>query len=78
MRIVIIAALLTGCASMPKAPEVVYVPTYVPCIGTVPTKPEKAIPANDSVSEQVRALLIELERMKVYEAELEAVIAGCL
>jgi len=63
---------------MPKAPETVYVPVSLSCVGERPTKPETSIPRNDSVSEQVRALLIDMERMKGYVAELEAVVEGCL
>lgn len=69
---------ITGCASIPKAPETVYVPVYISCVGNVPTQPDKAIPRSDSVSEQVRALLIDLERSKAYQAELMAVIDGCI
>jgi hypothetical protein len=70
--------LVTGCSTIPKVPETVYVPVYVDCVGERPTPPEKAIPANDKVSEQVRALLIDNERLKSYIAELEAVVSGCL
>jgi hypothetical protein len=70
--------LLIGCSTIPKAPETVQVPVYVSCVGERPTPPEKAIPINGSVSEQVRAMLIDNARMKAYIAELNAVIDGCI
>lgn len=73
-----VCALLAGCASIPKEPVTVYVPTYVSCVGERPTKPDAAIPRNDSPSEHVRALLIDMERMKGYIANLEAIVDGCI
>jgi hypothetical protein len=75
---IVIPFLLASCASMPKAPETVYVEVYKECVGEVPQAPSQAIPINDSVSEQVRALLIDNARLKSYVAELEAVVSGCL
>jgi starvation-inducible outer membrane lipoprotein len=69
---------LSGCSTIPKAPETVHVPVYVSCVGDRPTPPEKAIPLNDSVSEQVRAMLIDKARLEGYVAILEAVIDGCI
>lgn len=69
---------MTGCASLPKAPETVYVEVYKECVGEVPQAPSPAIPINDKASEQVRALLIDNERLKSYIAQLEAVVSGCL
>jgi hypothetical protein len=69
---------LIGCSTIPKPPETVHVPVYVSCVGERPTPPEKAIPINGSVSEQVRALLIDNARMKGYIAQLEAVVDGCI
>jgi hypothetical protein len=77
-QLILYMFLIPGCASIPKAPETVYVPVYISCVGNVPKQPDKAIPRSDSVSEQVRALLIDLERSKAYQAELMAVIDGCL
>lgn len=73
-----LSILLIGCSTIPKAPETVQVPVYVTCVGERPTPPEKAIPKNDSVSERVRAMLIDNARMKGYIAQLEAVVDGCL
>jgi hypothetical protein len=70
--------LLIGCSTIPKPPETVHVPVYVSCVGERPAPPEKAIPINGSVSEQVRAMLIDNARMKAYIAELNAVIDGCI
>jgi hypothetical protein len=70
--------LLIGCSTIPKPPETVHVPVYVSCVGERPTPPEKAIPKNDSVSEQVRAMLIDNARLEAYVARLEAVVDGCI
>jgi hypothetical protein len=81
MKTIAVFALLMltiGCSTLPKAPETVYLPVYISCVGNVPKQPDKAIPRSDSISEQVRALLIDLERAKAYQAELMAVISGCL
>lgn len=69
---------MAGCESMPKAPETIYLEVYKECVGDVPQAPSPAIPINDKVSEQVRALLIDNERLKSYIAELESVVSGCL
>lgn len=73
-----LSILLVGCSTIPKAPETVQVPVYVSCVGERPTPPEKAIPLNDSVSEQVRAMLIDKARLEAYVAKLEAIVDGCL
>lgn len=78
MRYLLIAAMLTGCASLPQTPKTLYVEVYKECVGEVPQAPSPAIPINDKTSEQVRAILVDNERMKAYIAELEAVVAGCL
>jgi hypothetical protein len=69
---------IVGCSTIPKSPDTVQVPVYVSCVGERPKPPEKAIPRNDSVSEQVRAMLIDKARLEAYVAELEAVIDGCI
>jgi hypothetical protein len=76
--ILTLSIFLIGCSTIPKAPETVQVPVYVSCVGERPTPPEKAIPKNDSVSEQVRAMLIDKARLEAYVAKLEAVIDGCI
>lgn len=73
-----IIPILGGCTTIPKAPETVQVPVYVSCVGERPTPPEKAVPRNDSVSEMVRAMLIDKARLEGYVAKLEAVVDGCL
>jgi hypothetical protein len=77
-KLALLGVFLAGCSTIPKAPETVQVPVYVSCVGERPHPPEKAIPKNDSVSEQVRAMLIDNARMKAYIAELNAVIDGCI
>jgi hypothetical protein len=77
-KLALLGVFMAGCSTIPKAPETVQVPVYVSCVGERPTPPEKAIPKNDSVSERVRAMLIDNARMKGYIAQLEAVVDGCL
>jgi hypothetical protein len=77
-KLAFMCMMMAGCTTLPKAPDAVYVPVYISCVGNVPKQPDKAIPRSDSISEQVRALLIDLERSKAYRAELMAVIEGCL
>jgi hypothetical protein len=76
--VLILLMLTIGCTTLPKAPDAVYVPVYISCVGNIPKQPDKAIPRSDSISEQVRALLIDLERDKAYQAELLSVIHGCI
>ena len=76
--VITLPILLAGCSTIPNAPETVQVPVYVSCVGERPKPPEKAIPRNDSVSEQVRAILLDNARMTAYIARLEAVVDGCL
>ena len=72
-------ALLAGCASAPATLEV-KVPVYVPCAKAVP-RPAlafPALPADASEGEKVLALARDTLLHFKYEAQLEAVIAGCL
>ncbi|PHV13722.1 hypothetical protein CSQ90_27140 [Janthinobacterium sp. BJB303] len=75
------AVLLTGCASAPPAPVRVEVPVIVPCISEVPEPPayefdKLATTATDG--EIILALARDWSRGRKYEADLEAVLAGCL
>lgn len=74
----ILCMCLAGCSTIPKAPEVATVSVYEPCVGKRPIPPEKANPSDNSASERVRAMLIDMERIRGYVAELEAVIEGCI
>ena len=75
----ILALSVCGCTCMPKTIEV-KVPTPVPCIDTVPEKPnmplQAADPKEDIFSHSKKAIA-EIEVRKGYEKELEAVISAC-
>lgn len=75
-----VVLLLAGCATTPPAPVRVEVPVMVPCIGAVPARPtyefdQLAPTATDG--EIILALARDWPRGRMYEGELEAVIAGC-
>jgi hypothetical protein len=79
MRSLLILILLSGCATRPSTVEV-KVPVYVPCVKPVP-RPSFAFPVlpegaseGDKVVAMARDTLLHFK----YEAQLEAVIAGCL
>jgi len=76
----LVSILLTGCATRAPAPQIVKVPVSVPCVGTVPARPEfefaKLTPAATD-GDKVLALARDWPRGRKYEGDLEAVIAGC-
>ena len=73
--------LLAGCGSAPLAPQRVEVPVFVPCVKVVPQRPayevnRLTLAAPDG--EMVLALARDWPRGRTYEAQLEAIINGCL
>ncbi|SDG84978.1 MULTISPECIES: hypothetical protein [unclassified Duganella] len=80
---VITGFLLAGCASMPvPITQRVDVPVPVPCVkaADVPKRPDYAaekLTPTASDGEKVLALASDWPRGRKYEAQLEAVIAGC-
>ena len=71
---------LAGCSTAPPAPVRAEVPVMVPCIGEVPPRPAyefDRLPATATDGEIVLALARDWTRGRKYDAELEAVIAGC-
>lgn len=73
------SCILTGCATAPATVEV-KVPVYVPCAKAVP-RPAFEFPlvsANASDGEKVLTMTRDTLQHFKYEAQLEAVIAGCL
>lgn len=78
--ILVVLLLLTACAPAPVVQEV-KVPVYRPCVTAVPARPTfstRALAPDASAGEKVLALARDLPVHLKYEAELEAVIAGCL
>lgn len=75
-----LAFLLAGCGSAPPVPQRVEVPVFTPCVKVVPQRPayefDQLAPAATD-GEIVLALARDWPRGRKYEAELEAVIAGC-
>ena len=72
--------LLAGCATKPATIEV-KVPVYVSCVKAVPVRPAfaaLALPSDASEGEKVMAMARDTLLHFKYEAQLEAVIAGCL
>jgi hypothetical protein len=79
MRALLICLLLAGCATKPATVEV-KVPVYVPCAKPVPrpTFEFPALPDGASDGEKVLAMARDTLLHFKYEAQLEAVLAGCL
>jgi hypothetical protein len=80
MRRLLLILLLAGCATKPPTVEV-KVPVYVPCVTAAPARPAFAFPVlpdNASEGEKVLALARDTLFHFKYEAQLEAVVAGCL
>lgn len=82
MKILLIAVLLTGCASAP-APRTqrVDVGVYVPCVKERPQRPVfefDKLPADASDGRKIIALARDWLRARKYEGELEAAVAGCI
>ena len=72
--------LLAGCGSAPLAPQRVEVPVFTPCVKVVPQRPAYEFDQLTPVAtdgEIVLALARDWLRGRPYEAQLEAVIAGC-
>lgn len=89
MRYAALALLLAGCASTPppivrvvKEPIEVKIPVPVPCIASVPSKPDWAMDNPKLRNADVYALglaaLQEIEQRRRYESELEALLKGCV
>lgn len=78
--VILMAALLSGCASAPPAAQEVEVPVHVSCVAAVPVRPDyefvKLTPAAPD-GEKVLALARDWPRARKYEGALEAVIEGC-
>lgn len=76
----LLAALLAGCAGAPPATLEVKVPVYASCVRGVPPRPDYEFARLDVAApdgEKVLALARDWPRGRKYEGELEAVIAGC-
>lgn len=78
--LLIVLLLLTACGAAPVVQEV-KVPVYRPCVTAAPARPTfatRTLAPDASNGEKVLALARDLPIHLKYEAQLEAVIAGCL
>jgi hypothetical protein len=79
-QVILFALLLTACAAPPVVQEV-KVPVYRSCVTAVPARPTfgtRTLAPDASNGEKILALARDLPVHLKYEAQLEAVIAGCL
>lgn len=81
--LLVLACLLTGCATTRTVTVPVNVPVSVPCKATVPDKPVMPTEALDPKDPQflfkfVRAATAEIELRIGYEARLLAELKSCL
>lgn len=77
---VLLPLLLAGCATGPEIPREVRVPVAVPCVTQAPQRPSM-LADEELLALDDYGLVIALARdrriRQGYEAELEAVVAGC-
>lgn len=74
---------LCSCSSRPAKPEVqiVKVPVAVKCIESAPVKPlfeVTLLRSEDDLDRAAKSYMIERRQRIAYEAELEALIVGCI
>lgn len=75
----LVLVLLTACAGAPVVQEV-KVPVYRPCVTAAPARPTfatRTLALDASDGEKILALARDLPVHLKYEAQLEAVLAGC-
>ncbi|NIA00887.1 hypothetical protein F2P46_35090 [Massilia sp. CCM 8734] len=73
--------LLSACAGPAPVVQEVKVPVYRPCVTAAPARPTfatRTLAPDASNGEKILALARDLPVHLKYEAQLEAVIAGCL
>ena len=81
LLVLLILVLLTACASAPPVVQEVKIPVYRPCVTAAPARPTfatRTLAPDASAGEKVLALARDVPVHLKYEAQLEAVIAGCL
>lgn len=75
------AAILTGCSTWPKVPEVVRIPVPAPCIEALPAPPELATDDAVLAMDDYRAVLTmwrdRLSARVAYD-ELRAMASACV
>lgn len=79
-RLVLLLPLLAGCVGNPVIPTEVRVPVPVSCVTEPPVKPRMLSNAELRALDDFKlpiALTLDRAQRIQYEAELEAVLAGC-
>lgn len=77
MKILILALLLTGCATAKQEPY--KVPVGVGCLDAVPARPVAKLGAGDYPGEKAaaQAALLDADAWQRYSLKLEAAMSGC-
>lgn len=73
--------LLAACDTLPPPVREVRVPVYTPCIKAAPERPvfaARTLAPDASDGEKILAIARDLPMHLRYEAQLEALLAGCL
>ena len=73
--------LLSGCSLLPPKVQEIQIPVIIPCVKYSPVKPNLISDADLRKLDDgnfVTALHLDRLQRQSYEAELEAVIAGCV
>ncbi|MDQ2823553.1 MAG: hypothetical protein M3Y65_24770 [Pseudomonadota bacterium] len=75
-RLILLCALLTGCATKPTE---VKIPVTVPCVGELPARPGSTFGAGNWPGDKAaaQAALIDAALWQGYATKLEVVVAGC-
>ena len=78
--ILLVVALLAGCATTHQEPQVVKAPVVVSCITDTPKRPEyetETISDTAPDGQKILALLRDWVKSRKYEGQLEATVEGC-
>jgi hypothetical protein len=77
MRLILIALLLTGCAT--TKPPTVSIPVAVGCVGELPARPVNTFGTGAYPGDKVaaQAALVDGAAWEGYATKLEVVVAGC-
>ena len=81
LLLVVFVLLVSGCGAAPPVVQEVKVPVYRPCVTANPPQPTfatRTLAPGSSNGEKILAVARDLPVHLKYEAQLEAVIAGCL
>lgn len=79
-KLILLSLLLSGCATVPPQSIQVKVPVPVPCHAPTIPVPDWALDhlsKNATLYDQVKAMIVEIEQRRAYEAELEAAVKAC-